>query len=433
MDQEVYRWLKGYYIKWLQFCENQRWIIAGRGAKYPRILLPFLPYGIVSAIPTHNLLTTFIDTQLCDAASELPETPGYNNPLGFEGSMVTIIKEDNQKDDSDPLPYVLLEPTYGGIITDFKIYRNTPWDEIEPVLSEYKIHRLEPYIKSVTISFLKSMYELEQQWLRDGDNARFMIDWFANLFRGIDSKTAGIEPMPVMLENIMNIRKQVALGDINFWDVLRELSYLFPNLVIRCRGGDITLDLGGKYTVVITEEALFALLDGLKSSRTLGELFYFIFSYMAQGMKTGWISLQGLSWLSKLSTKLMRRKVHSLPKKIQISSDIMADPFRILLVLENKALMVVLADGLLHSIKQVKIFPEQDEPSVSLKKLWLRCCREHEFIHLAVRLKAKQAALIDLSLAEMVEYYPDNDFVNYIIRKGVLNILFHLLLPFLNA
>jgi len=129
----------------------------------------------------------------------------------------------------------------------------------------------------------------------------------------------------------------------------------------------------------------------------------------------------------------MRGRVHALPKKIQISTDILADPFRFLLIVENKALMVVLVDGLLHSIKQVELFAEKEKSSGSLKELWLRCCHKHEFIHLAVRLKEKQTALLELSLAELVEYHPDNDFVNYIVREGILNIFFYLLFPFLNA
>lgn len=435
MDQEVYRWFRKYYIKWLQFCENQRWIAAGRGAKYPRVLLPFMPFGHVSAIPTHNLLTTFIDTQLCDLTHKLPETPGYDKPLGFEGSMVTIIRKDDQTDDNSPLPYVLLEPTYGGIIIDFKLFKDKSWSEIETHLKEYKIHRSEPYKKTVTLSFLKRMYDLEQRWLRDGDNARYVIDWFANLLGGIDDGSAEIDPLPTMLKNIMNIRKQVVLKDIDFWDIARKMAHLLPNLVIQCRGGDVDIDLGGKFTVVATEDALFALLDGLKSSKTLEELFGFLLGYLAQGMRTGWIGLQGLSRLSKLSARFLRRRVRSLPKKIQISTDIMADPFRLLLIVENRALMVVLADGLPHSIKQVKLFCEKDKPPVPLKELWLRCCHKYEFIHLAVRLKEKQGqrALLDLSLAELIDYYPKNDFVNYIVNEGVLNIFFHLLFPFLNA
>ena len=432
MDQEVYRWFRSYYIKWLQFCENQRWITAGRGAKYPRVLLPFMPFGNVSAIPTHNLLTTFIDTQLCDPTHKLPGTPGYDKPLGFEGSMVTVIRRDDQNDDS-PLPYVLLEPTYGGIIIDFKLFKDKPWSEVETHLKEYKIHRPEPYVKTVTFSFLKRMYDLEQKWLRDGDNARYVIDWFANLFDGIDNGSAEIDPLPTMLKNIMNIRKQVDLGDMDFWDIARKMAYLLPNLVIQCRGGDVDIDLGGRYTVVVNEEALFALLDGLKSSKTLEELFSFLLGYLAQGMRTGWIGLQGIGRLSRLSARFLRRRVRALPKKIQISTDIMADPFRLLLIVENRALMVVLADGLPHSIKQVKLFSEQDKPPVPLKELWLRCCHKYEFIHLAVRLREKERALLNLSLAELVEYYPKNDFVDYIVSEGVLNIFFHLLFPFLNA
>ncbi len=129
----------------------------------------------------------------------------------------------------------------------------------------------------------------------------------------------------------------------------------------------------------------------------------------------------------------MRGVVHTLPKKIQVSTDIMADLFRFLLVVENKALMVVLVNGLPHSIKQVELSHEQDKSFVPLKELWLCCCHEHEFIHLAVRSKGKQTALLNLSLPELVEYHPDNDFVNYIVREGILNIFFYLLFPFLSA
>ncbi|MFC1714763.1 hypothetical protein ACFL6S_13940 [Candidatus Poribacteria bacterium] len=434
MEPEVYRWFRNYYVKWLQFCENQRWIVAGREAKHPRIVLPFQPYGDVSAVPIHNLLTTFIDMQICDVIPGLPKTPGYDKPLGFEGSMVTVVKRDDQSDDDNsPIPYVLLEPTYGGIITGFKLFKDKPWSEIEPHLKEYDIHRCEPYIKTVTFSFLKRMYELEQQWLNNGDNARFLIDWFANLFAGIDDGSAKVTPVPPLLANVMNIRKQVDLGDIDFWDIVRKLSHLLPRIVIQGRGGDVVFDFGGKRTVIVNEEALLALLDVLKSSKTLGELVNLLIGYMAKVMKTGWISLQGFGWLSKLSAKYMRRRVNALPKKIQIATDILADPFRFLLVVENKVLLVVLTNGLLDSIKQVELAPQKGESSVPLKDLWLKCCEDYEFIHLAVRLKPSQSALLDLSLAEMIDQYPENDFVDYIIREGVLNIFFCLLFPFLNA
>ena len=144
MEPEVYHWFRNYYHKWLQFCENQRWIVAGRGAKYTRILLPFQPYSHVSAIPIHNLLTTFIDTQICDVASELPEAPGYDKYLGFEGSMITVVRRDDQGDDDSLLPYVLLEPTYGGIITGFRLFKNISWNAVKLHLEKYDIHRADP-------------------------------------------------------------------------------------------------------------------------------------------------------------------------------------------------------------------------------------------------------------------------------------------------
>jgi hypothetical protein len=112
----------------------------------------------------------------------------------------------------------------------------------------------------------------------------------------------------------------------------------------------------------------------------------------------------------------------------------MANPFRFLLIANNRALLITLTEGGLESILRVDLeFSDVDHKAPTTKDLWLRCCHSHPFVHLAVRLTGDNLSGAGLSLLEQVDYYPRNDFVRYIMRKGILQVFFNLMFPFLSA
>ena len=246
------------------------------------------------------------------------------------------------------------------------------------------------------------------------------------MLAAIDDGTAKVEPRPLMLQNVLTIKDSVQLGDVDVTGTLLKFAHLAPNLTIAGRGGDMPIDLGGKLTLVLTEPGLLALLDGLKFSKNLAELTAFLIGFAGRGMTEDWIALGGARWLSKVSAYFLRHRIRALPKKVQILTKIMGNPFRLLLCVKDKGVLVTFNNGLPESVKPAPVPPD----AASLKDVWLECCAKQGFINLAVRPKEGK---FNLQVFEQIDYYPQNDFVKYMMRKGALQFLFGLVFPFLSS
>ena len=422
------RWLRPYYVKWMETCENQRWITDGRGPRHPTGVVPFLPFGEVPALPYHHFLTALIAGQLCHLG-DLLETP-----LGNAGHMATIIEDGADVEDPPrrPCPFILVEKVFGGIVTDYRMFRDARWEDVEVYLQQAGIgDRL--YKKIVTIEFLRRLCDLHGKWLTEGDNARYLLGFFQTLSAGISEKQACISPRPPALENLRRIGEAVELGDLDVWAVFRRYSNVLPNLVIEGRGGDVPIPLSAPYTLVITEPGLLALLDGLKFSTNLPDLFSFLVGYAAQGMESGWFRIGGTRWTSKVSAAFLRRRLHALPKKVQVLTTILGNPYHVLLLGDGLAFLGVLRDGLPESIRRVPV-EEKDGAGAPLPLLetWVRASHRYGYIHLALRLR-EDAAHRGTSLQELVEFAPESDFVLHFLREGAFQVLLHMALPFLKA
>jgi len=244
-----------------------------------------------------------------------------------------------------------------------------------------------------------------------------------------------------MLENFMNIRKQIKLKGIDVRAKVLGHSELIPNLLIEGRRGEIPINLGGKHTLVISENALFSLLDGFKFNNNLADLTSYFLEFLGRSLRTGEIKISGLRWLSKISAWYFKRRVYALPKKVQLLSKIMADPFRLMVMINNKIIVLTMKNGLPVTIKSVDLeIQKKDTKSLTLKDYWLLVCKEYEFIHIAITLKEPRHAkwytirpLVDLGFIHHIDVYPKNDFVRFFIRKMPLNLIFNAVLPFLSA
>lgn len=434
-NKVVKEWFRVYYVKWMETCENLRWLSSGRGVKHPKSLLPLIPFGVVPSLPYTNLLITFIDKQICRIDETLPHC------LGNRGHMASIIEDPGTDYKEDKEPHILVEWCYGGVITYYTSRREILWPDLVRELEE-KGTPIDPETinkKIVKTSFLRELYQLDQEWRVHGDNARYLIDFMFKLYEGINNGNAKMVPKIFMLENLDEIKNQIRLHRMDVRGLVRRHAGLLPNLTIEGRGGEIPIELGGRYTIVLSEDALWAFLDGFKLQHNLADLTSYLLAFVGRGLRTGWIKLSGLRWLSKISAWYFKRRVYALPKKVQTLTKIMANPFRLMLVGDDKAIVLTMKNGLPDSIEGFPLV----EPDKPLKDHWLWACKDredHQFIHLAVRLKQPPQArwymirpLFDLSFLQRVDFYPRNDFVRFILRKGPLQLICNTVLPFLSA
>jgi hypothetical protein len=425
-DPALKNWFRCYYVKWLETCDNQRWVADGRAPKHPTALMPFIPFGVAPAVPYNAFLTAFIDRQICWRDDSLP------SPLGFDGHMATLVVDNP----AQPCPYIMIETVKGGVVTDFEMFRNVNWTDpaVAACLAAKGITRI--YQKIVHTAFLRQLYQLHQQWLIDGDNARYLIGFVETLLKGMQTGIAAINPKPPMLANLETIfTTSVKLGPLDVWGALKKYAHLAPNIIIEGRGGDVPIDLGGKLAIVLTEDALLTLLDGFKFSTTLSELAAFLIGFAARGLREGEFKIAGARWAAKPVAWMARRRIRVLPKKIQIMTKIMGNPFRLLVFADCHALLVTFQDGLPAGIEYVDTpDPAPGQPPAPARERWLQVCRARDqFIHLSVQLRDRVQPSLSLSLHEIVDYYPRNDFVVYIMRKGALDFVFNLMAPFLGA
>jgi hypothetical protein len=435
-NKAVKEWFRVYYVKWMETCENLRWLSSGRGVKHPKSLLPFIPFAVVPSLPYTNLLITFIDTQISHIDETLP------HQLGNTGHMASIIEDPCTDFEKNKEPYILVEWCYGGVVKYYTKRNNKFWPDLVRELKEEgtPIDNKTINKKIVKTSFLRELYQLDQKWRVHGDNALYLIDFMFKLFQGINNGDARMDPKMPMLENLDKIKGQIKLHNIDVHAIVKQYAGLLPNLTIEGRGGEIPIHLGGKYTIVLSENALWAFLDGFKLHDNLAGITSYLLAFMEQGLRTGWIKLSGLRWLSKISTWYFKRRVYTLPKKVQTLAKIMANPFRLMLVGNGKAIVLTMKNGLPDLVEGFDLDAEPDEP---LKDLWLWACKgrkERQFIHLAIRLKEPPQAkwymirpLFDLSFLQRVDFYPKNDYVRFILRKGPLQLICNALLPFLSA
>ncbi len=418
-DLALKEWFYVYYIKWMEVAENGRWMAEGRGIKNPLVWIPLMPFGQQPAEPFHYLLTALIDAQLCKVAHK--PTHRY----GGVGNMATIIVDPPSSNPSGPVPFVMFEEVDGGIVTDYRMYPNVNWPTAARQLQIEGFDTAGCYRKFVHTSFLRQIYELHQQWLTDSDNARYLIGFAVALFKALDKKKANVDPRPPMLANLLAVKKQIKVGDIDVGGTLLKYAHLMPNLIIEGRGGDMFIDLGGRFNLVLTDVALLSLLDCFKFNNTLPTLSSSLIAFASQGLQRGWIKIDGVRWMSKLSAVFLRRRIRSLPQKVALLTKIMGNPFRLMLSTNNKGVVITLKDGLPESINPA-VFPS--DPT-DLRGLWLHNCEKHGFIHLAARPRGGE---LSLQLSDQLDYYPQNDFVKYIMRKGALQFLFGLVFPFLS-
>jgi hypothetical protein len=334
----------------------------------------------------------------------------------------------------------MFEWVEGGIVTNYAMHTNTTWAEVKKTLTPEDLKIC--YTKQVSTDFLRQVYALHQQWTKDGDNARYLVEFLITLWKGMDTGSAKIDPAPAMLAHLRYIlANSLKLDGIDVGALLVNNSHLIPNFTIATRKGDLPINMGHALTVVIDEQAIYTLLDGLKLHDNLGDLTAYFIGFVAEAMRTGWIKIGGARWLSKLSALFLKRKIHSLPKKIQILTKIMGNPFRLLIVLQDKALLVSLTDGLPTSIETLPLIGKGKLPvDASLEQIWLSAYPDYPFVNLAVRVNGLTPGRLStfnqnasFSLQDQMEFYPNNDFVRYIMRKGALQVLLDLALPFMKA
>jgi hypothetical protein len=460
-DKALKDWFRRYYVKWMETCDNLRWVSAGRGEKHPLALLPFVPFGRVPGLPYTTVLATLIDQVIGLIPDEL------TNPLGNPGHMVSIIED--RKCDMDPIscdtcsrvhPYILLEWVYGGVVTKHKLYRNRSLDSInwnergqEDAFNTHGIYK-----KIVTTPFLRKLHGLHKEWVVHGDNARYVIDFMATLVEGLIDQDARVEPPLPVFENLIKIWKQIHIEELAHDETCPEtgldeesrktdrrkkirafvmrFSSRVPNLTVRTRQGELPIDLGGKCTVSISEASLFAFVDGIKLNDNLAGLTSHMLSFVQASLRRGWIQFAGLEWLSRITARLFKHRVYSLANKTQVLAKVMANPFRVAVMIESWPLILTMEDG---GLTRIELF-RSDDDTLTLKEHWLHLCKTHDFIHLAVRLREspqkKNFTLkppADLSILQRVEFYPKNDFVRFIIRKGPLQLFLKVIMPFLSA
>jgi len=434
--EKVWRWLRYYYHKWMETCENQRWIIEGRAPKYPQALLPFIPFGFVPAEPYHYLLTSFVDGHLGVLGNKLV------NPLGNPAHMATIIQEepfDVTEQPNREVSYLMIEQVFGGIITDFWMFENTTWNKVTAFLQANNID-MPIYRKGVTWAFLEKMYDRHQKWLIDGFNSTYFLDFFRAIFDGIDSGDAGIQPQPPMLKNlldVLNTHVQIPADKINLWGTLDILAPNLPSIQIEGRGGSIPITLDSPFTLVVSEAGLLAMLDGLKYSRTLGEVTLFMIGFVGRGLQAGWLQLKGARWVSKLVAWRMRRKLIALPKKVSMMTQLLANPFRILLIVGKNAFSVELVDGNPELIRYEEDLPILDAENKRrpVDDVWREFCKRGKYAHVAVDVNLPDPYAgrfpVGNDIEDMISYYPKNDFVRYIMRQGLVKMFANLVVPFL--
>jgi len=413
----------------METCENQRSIASGNGVKYAQAVIPFIPFGAVPALPFTRLLTTFIDAHFSQKSEKLPL--GSGSP----GHMASIIIDPG----SYQRPYVMMEWVYGGVVQSSLVFKGKTEMYCERELEDETIY----YKKSVKIEFLRELHGLHQKWLVHGDNARYLVDFAFLLAEAIREKNVTIAPEIPILANLHKIRDQIEFKSIDVREVAETYYKFLPNLIVECRGGDIPIHLGGKYTIAITEEALLMFLDGFRLHDNLADLTAYLIALMGRGLRTGQVKLVGWRWVSKIFVWWFKRRVFKLPKKMQVLAKIMANPFRLLVVANGKGVIVTLENGLPTSVKEADLGSGSNgtkDRAQELKDLWLSACKNHRFIHMAVTLKESPRSryytirpLIDLSFLQQIDFYPHNDFVRFLLRKGPLQLICNVILPFLSA
>ncbi len=432
-DKELKDWFRTYYIKWMETCDNLRWVSSGRGEKHPQALLPFIPFGYVPGLPYAEVLTRLIDVLF----GRIPDQTA--DPLGNPAHMASIIVDP----DTDVRPYILVEYVYGGVVQEHRLFRDSTWSDVEHALSRSK--HFSPgkpiYKKTVKTAFLRKMYELHQQWLVHGNNARYLIDFLFNILRALRDGEATFEPEMPILSNLRSILRQIRFHSQGMEEEARDLAIRFssqvPNLLIRTRGEEVPIDLGGKRTISISDEAMFALLDGLKLHATLAGLTDYLLELTERGLSCGWFKISGLEWLSRTSIWWFKPRVRALSGKMRLLCKIMANPYRIAMIFGTRKILITVKEGGLESI-EVDDLRTAREPT--LRDQWLSLCNQHGFVHLAITLRrdpqSKHWTLRapgDFSILQRIDFFPNSDFIRFILRKGPLQLFFNVLMPFLSA
>lgn len=285
----------------METCENQRSIASGNGVKYAQAVIPFIPFGAVPALPFTRLLTTFIDAHFSQKSEKLPL--GSGSP----GHMASIIIDPG----SYQRPYVMMEWVYGGVVQSSLVFKGKTEMYCERELEDETIY----YKKSVKIEFLRELHGLHQKWLVHGDNARYLVDFAFLLAEAIREKNVTIAPEIPILANLHKIRDQIEFKSIDVREVAETYYKFLPNLIVECRGGDIPIHLGGKYTIAITEEALLMFLDGFRLHDNLADLTAYLIALMAGGCAPGKSSLSAGDGSQKFSCGGLSGAFLNCPKK----------------------------------------------------------------------------------------------------------------------
>ncbi|MFH0774428.1 MAG: hypothetical protein V2A53_02885 [bacterium] len=130
----------------------------------------------------------------------------------------------------------------------------------------------------------------------------------------------------------------------------------------------------------------------------------------------------------------IRKRVRRLPEKLYVLARIMADPFRLMVVSGERSLFFQFDEGLLSKVWWQRI----DNPNMPLKEVWLDYCKNHQFIHLSFYIPINDLQRIEeglslgrvsLKMREPIEFYPKNQFVQYLSLLDPISIA-QLLLPF---
>lgn len=461
-DAELKEWFRTYYVKWMETCDNQRWLTSGRGEKHPQCMLPFIPFGMVPSLPYCTLLNALIDDLVC----RIPDQTVHS--LGNPGYMASIIRDPG----TSVRPYIMIECIAGGVVQEHILFRDMEW---ETAHDWFKLWRPQAagaviYKKTVTTGFLRRLCDVHQQWLVHGDNALYVIEFLLTLLDGIESGEARVDPPLPTIENLRRIMGQLGMNKIMTQviardpqakgmpaatagkpperesvlgplsrDFFRRLSPSLPDLVLQTRRGDIRIDLGSNRAVFIAEEALFAFLEGLRLHDSLAGITSHCFQLLERGLRCGWVKISGLTWVTRLSARWFEPRVRALSGKVQLLAKIMANPYRLAFLLGDKAALIEVRDGVLSSIDLEEIPPDL-APRAPLREQWLWLCRKRDFVHLAFALKDEPQSSGwalkppgDLSFLRRIEFYPDNEFVRFILRKGPIQLFFNVIMPFLRA
>ncbi|MFH0774425.1 MAG: hypothetical protein V2A53_02870 [bacterium] len=417
METELYNWLKVHYRNWLRFIEASSALAKKEDLARKEVVFPFTSFLKLPALA----FCCFMRRLLLDN-------------FGKDASMLTVLVED----ETGRTPYILYEEISDGFFRSYKLFNDKTENEVKGILANEG--KVVAYVKKVHISLLKEIMEKEKAFSHHDSRARFLIDLIFLALENLGQRFR-IEPTPPFLQNLIKILKDdIQLSWLVFTELAKNrlksaISSNLPSIKIITEKGNLGILIPKRsISITMNDSFLFGLIDCLSSSENLKGLYGRLITFVWEGVKDGEISWKW-GWLkSRLIDWWIRKKVRRLPEKLYVLARIMADPFRLMVVSGERALLFQFDEGLLSKVWWYKI----EDPNMPLKEVWLDYCKNHQFIHLSFYIPINDLQRIEeglslgrisLKMREPIEFYPKNQFVQYLSLLDPVSIA-QLLLPF---